>query len=871
MAKRCSLCPDLVKSRKRVCWGTRYSTGDTEETRIMVIAEAPGWEENKTGVPLVGASGQEARHHLDINGISRHGVWLDNVVKCHPTNDRNPTTEEIKSCTETHLVPQIWEICPQYVITMGRFATRQFLGDVDMEMVHGIPHETMYHGYPCVVIPSYHPAAGMHSPETMIMYHADMVMAGKVIKGEIPPTPPVDKYKGKEKYKLIKSISEVPHTWKYPGIVTVDTEWARGKPWCLSFSIYPGTAYVIRADNTSALVAFNAMVMDPEVTTVIHNAAYDLPVLDKMGIQPARIADTMVMAYLLQNEPQGLKPLAFRHCGMEMKAYKEMVGPATRVKAIKYLMAVAWHEGGWAKPDPVLEWRKGEPHVRQPQNIVVKVRKVLNALGDGKDVNPYDRWRKMEGTEVVEDVLGRLDEADLSDIPLEDAVWYAARDADATLRIYPGLWERIVSLGLANTFWRDMGAMPMVVDMQSSGMPCDRDAFTKLSVYFQEKMDEIQQRIQHSVGNLMEGRQVNPGSHPQMSELIYDRLRLHDQGGSHTSRKGAAKKSTAEDILKRYVGLHPVVEQIMEWRGYQKLKGTYSDAIPRLMDDDNRVRATFRMTRTSTGRLSTSTPNLMAQPVRSDEGRKVRDCYCAPEGKVFLSGDYSQVEMRCAAHVAQDKTMIDVFLSGEDLHSKTASAMFGLPVDQLDEMKHRYPAKRVGFGILYLITAEGLFRELTVAGVPISLDDCTEMIESWFKIYHGVSSFMKSNGTFAKRHGYVKDMWGRRRYIPNIRSTHKWSRLEAERQAGNAPIQMGAQGVIKEAMGRLVPVYREMGIRPLLQIHDDIVWEVDEDDVHVASNVIKAVMEDATPEGFSVPLEVDFKYGKRWGSMGKLT
>ncbi len=870
MRKRCQLCPDLVKSRKKVCWGTRYTTGDHDNTRVMVLAESPGYQEDNAGTPLIGPSGQEARHHLDINGISRHGVWLDNVIKCHPTGDRNPTVEEVETCTTTHLIPKIWEICPQYVITMGRFSTRLFLGDVDMEMVHGIPHETTFHGYPCVVIPSYHPAAGMHSPETMIMYHADMVVAGKVIKGEVPTTPPVDRYKGKEKYKLIKSISEVPHVWKYPGIITVDTEWAKGGPWCLSFSTYPGSAYVIMADNKTALTAFNAMVSDPETTTIIHNAAYDLPVLDQMGVHPAKIADTMVMAYLLQNEPQGLKPLAFRHCGMEMKTYKEMVGTATQVKAIKYLMAVSWRKGGWPKPDPVLEWRKGEPHVRQPQNISVKVRKVLNALGDGKDVDAYDRWRKMEGTEVVEKVLGRLDEADLSDIPVEDAVRYAARDADATLRVYPGLWERITSLGLEDTFWRDMRAMPMVVDMQSNGMPCDRKSFQKLSDYFQEKMDEIRERIQHSVGHLMEGRQVNPGSYPQSSELIYDKLRLHEKGGRHKSRKGAVQRSTAEDILKRYVGLHPVVQEIMDWRGYQKLKGTYSDAIPKLMEEDDRVRATVRMTRTATGRLSTSTPNLMAQPVRSEEGRKVRDCYRAGPGRVFLSGDYSQVEMRCAAHVSQDPAMIDVFLSGEDLHSKTASAMFGIPMDQLDEMRHRYPAKRVGFGILYLITTEGLFRELTVAGVPISLDDCREMIESWFEIYHGVSAFMKENGAFAKRYGYVKDMWGRRRYIPNIRSTHKWSRLEAERQAGNAPIQMGAQGVIKEAMGRLVPVYREMGIKPLLQIHDDIVWEVEEDMVETSAAVIKAVMEDSTPKDFTIPLEVDFKYGKRWGSMSHL-
>jgi DNA polymerase-1 len=413
----------------------------------------------------------------------------------------------------------------------------------------------------------------------------------------------------------------------------------------------------------------------------------------------------------------------------------------------------------------------------------------------------------------------------------------------------------------------------MVVDMMANGMPVDLDALLELGNWLQGRMDLLQWKIQLNVGHHMPGVTLNPNSAPQMSELIYDRLKLHEKGGMHKAKKGGAK-STADDILKRYLPLHPVVQDIIDWRGYAKLKSSYADAIPKLISPDGRIRTTLRMTRVATGRLSSSKPNLMAQPTRSAEGRRVRDCYVAPEGCVLLSGDYSQVEMRVAASEAKDEKMLEIFWGGEDIHSITASEMFGIPVSRIDEKKHRYPAKRVGFGILNLITAEGLHRELVTGGSTIhSLDDCRQMIKAWFEIYHGIAAYMKANGEYAKRYGYVRDMWGRIRYIPGIKSTNRWSRIEAERQAGNTPIQMGAQGVIKEGMGRLVPIYRELSalglgeLKPLIQIHDDIVWESSEDLLPLAKEEIRRELEGSAPDGFLVPLEVDFKSGKKWGSL----
>lgn len=874
---KCNLCSLSGRGIKR-CPGEIHSPTLNSNPRVMVVAEAPGWEENKCGRPLIGTSGQEIRHHLDINGISRFGCYLTSIVQCFPPNNRNPTEEEMQTCTNTNLKPDILKFQPEFIITIGRTSTRFFLGDVDMELTHGIPRPLTVFGHDTVIIPAYHPAAGLHSPEIMILFHTDMALAGGVVKGQVPPRPPVDEFEGKEDYTLLTDDDQFPVTprgmwfWqRYLGfdspVVAVDTEWARGKMWCLSFSVVPGKAWVIRSDQQASLNALQRLVGHGDITTVIHNALYDLPVLRAVGIEPSNPVDTMVMAYLLQNEPQGLKPLAFRHCGIKMSAYRDMVAPATRRKAMEYLETA--NELEFPDPKPILEWKKGEPYVRQPQNIKRKIVRILKAVEE-KDADPAKSWKAIkDGKSVVSDLLGDLQEGELCDIPLEKATYYSARDADATIRVYPILWSRIVSLKLGGTLWRDMRAMPMVVDMMENGMPVDTDSFTALGDYLQKRMDLLQRKIQLMIGKHLPGLAVNPNSSVQMATLIYDKLKLHEVGGRHKAKKGG-KKSTADDILKRYLPHHPVVQDIIDWRAYSKLKNSYADAIPKMVSADGRIRTTLRMTRVATGRLSSSKPNLMAQPTRSKEGRMVRDCYVAGEGKVLLSGDYSQVEMRVAASEAEDEKMLRVFWSGEDIHAITASEMFGIPVSQVDEKKHRYPAKRVGFGILNLITAEGLHRELVTGGSTIhSLSDCREMIKAWFEIYHGIAAYMKANGEHAKRFGYVKDCWGRLRYIPGIKSTNRWSRIEAERQAGNAPIQMGAQGVIKEAMGCLVPVYRPWGdaIKPMIQIHDDIVWEIEEEVLPIVLPEIKTVMESAGPKEFLVPLEVDFKQGKKWGSM----
>jgi DNA polymerase I len=416
----------------------------------------------------------------------------------------------------------------------------------------------------------------------------------------------------------------------------------------------------------------------------------------------------------------------------------------------------------------------------------------------------------------------------------------------------------------------DMAIIPMVTDMSRFGIRIDRGAFRLLDTILTEYANDTLTRIRSCDARVPP--EYNPGSPPQTLSLLFHVLRLTNKFGYSSNDK----------VLARLTQLHPVVSLIQEWRGYNKLITSYARAIPKLADPvTDRIHAQFQITRTDTGRLACKDPNLMAQPTRTEMGRLIRDCFIPDDGCLFLSADYSGIEMRICAHVSQDERMLRVFRLGQDLHSQTASMMFGIPVEAVDEMEHRYPAKRIGFGVLYGLSARGLQREMAVAGLDERVwteAKCADAITAWFGVYAGVKRFMGEVILFARRYGYVRDMWGRIRLTPGVHSPTPHVRGEAERQAGNMPIQSGAQGVIKCAMAQLTPIYRAYNaaggvFRPLIQIHDSLEMEVGVDDLRDVAGIMKTVMEGVrTPDGgsFSIPILVDQKAGSRWGSMKKM-
>jgi len=825
-----------------------------ENTAIVLIGEAPGADEELAGRPFVGKAGQELNNYLLRVGLLRTNIYITNVLKCRPPGNRDPKKSEVESCFPL-LFEELTTLRPRIIITAGRVSTRLLLGDVDMENVHGIPFwtETINNlplGFRATVIPVYHPARGLHDSTNMSVIMADFMAVRDTIDGKIKPR---DVHQGR---------GDVDYTvWDgderdLSPLIAIDTEIEKGGvPWSVQFSCMEKSARFVMRTDISSIEKLARFVSTPGVVTILHNALFDLPVLMRLGIIPNKFVDTMVMAYLLQTEPQGLKPLAFRHLGISRLSYEEMVGPRTQEIAREYLTKAL--EIDWGKPEPVIEVRGGELKIRKPQPIDTKIKKALSRKGE----DLYDWWSGIEpeaGRGMVEAVLGELHPAYLSDIDFEDALNYACADADDTLSIYPMLMDKIKAWGLEDVLDRDMRMLPMVSDMQETGIKGDAEYFRKLSEEFTERMNQLSADIEKLVGTL------NPGSDKQVFELLR-RLKIEKKSKMY---KGATDHARLEAIEHR----HPAIPLIAAWRGYRKLQGTFLDVLPTRMGDDARIRTTLRITRVVTGRLSSSNPNLMAQPVRTEDGRKIRGGFVAEDGFTLLSGDYSQVEMRCVAHISQDPLMMDVYRTGKDIHTETAMRMFKIPKENVDELKHRYPAKRIGFGILYQISPQKLLKELEVSGAAgYTLMECQNMIDRWFDTYSGVKAWVEEQKLHARRYGYVRDMWGRIRLVPEIISVHPRIVEAGIRQAVNAPIQMSAQGIIKEAMAQLVPLYKSYDglVRPLLQIHDDLLFEVREDLVEEFLQIAKEVMEGCVP-WMTVPLEVEFKMGKRWNEMKKI-
>ncbi len=388
-------------------------------------------------------------------------------------------------------------------------------------------------------------------------------------------------------------------------LIAIDTETVRDEPWSVQWCSRAGIARMTLVEHKSeALKGLRNSLESSSTLTIVHNALFDLPVLNQVGIHPYKFADTMVMAYLLGENSIGLKTLSYRHCNMELQSYKEVVADASRKKALEYLSKTVNLE--WPDPDPILEIRPdGEEHVRFPQNIKSKVLRLLKRFEADSEIDLREKWKQMDGRDEVEKELGIMEPGYLSDISLSDAVPYACMDADATFRLYPILWSRMQEEGLEDVFWRDMGMIPMVIDMMQAGIRIDKEHFYKLEEEFNGKAERLLEQIER-----LNGGYLNPGS----SKQVLAALRC----------RGLDIKSTDAKDLDAHRG-DELVRLVQDYRGYSKLNSTYVSVLPEIADSNNRLHTTFSITRTATGRLASSNPNLQNQPVRSEDGRRIRE------------------------------------------------------------------------------------------------------------------------------------------------------------------------------------------------------------------------------------------------------
>lgn len=414
----------------------------------------------------------------------------------------------------------------------------------------------------------------------------------------------------------------------------------------------------------------------------------------------------------------------------------------------------------------------------------------------------------------------------------------------------------------------DQRIVPMILDMQRGGIGVNPDHFIALEKEFGLKMAAIQHEVEQYAGGY-----INMSSHPQISTLLYKHLKI---AKPKIKSKKSGATMTGEEILAQIAGEHPAVQLIRDYRMYDKLVNTYVRPIyTKHIHPDGRVYPKFKMTATETNRLAAEDPNIMAIPKKTAEGKRIRKGFVPRRGRVVTSQDFAQIEMRVLAWQAGETKMIDLFRRGVDLHSATAMWMFDIADEsKLDKDQHRQPAKRIGFGVVYGISAIGLYRQMVVTKGCEHWTEamCQDAIDRWFGIYPAVKAYMSDIGSFAKRHGYVCDFTGGRRIIPGAQLKDERLQAEALRQAGNAPIQSGAGKIMKMAMyevdRQVYRPYREMGyyISPWCPIHDDLVTEMDEDIADVVVPLQKQVMESVVdlPTGLEVDPQIS---SVSWGDL----
>ncbi len=440
-------------------------------------------------------------------------------------------------------------------------------------------------------------------------------------------------------------------------------------------------------------------------------------------------------------------------------------------------------------------------------------------------------------------------------VPLEKATPYAAEDADITFRLWQMMRPELVKDRVVSVYQTtEKPLVPVIVDMEKNGICVDRNVLSRLSGEFAQKMATMEEDIYK-----LAGETFNIASPKQLGDILFDKMGL--PGGKKT-KTGAW--GTGADVLEGLAAEgHDLAAQVLEWRGLAKLKSTYTDALPEFINPETgRIHTSYSLASTTTGRLASSDPNLQNIPIRTEDGRRIRTAFVAEKGNLLVSADYSQIELRLLAHIADIDSLRQAFADGQDIHAMTASEMFGVPLaDMTAETRRR--AKAINFGIIYGISAFGLANQL-----GISRGEASDYIKAYFEKFPGIKDYMEAVKQEAHAQGYVSTLFGRRIYLREIDSKIPARRAFAERAAINAPIQGSAADIIRRAMIAMPPVLKKKSpkSRMLLQVHDELIFEAPESETDKLMQNVREVMQNACAPrlSLSVPLVVEAQAAKNW-------
>ena len=455
----------------------------------------------------------------------------------------------------------------------------------------------------------------------------------------------------------------------------------------------------------------------------------------------------------------------------------------------------------------------------------------------------------------IETLIGKKGKGQLSmrDVALEDIKEYATEDADITLQLKEHFQPILEKVGTKKLFDEiEIPLVPVIADMEKEGIRLDVAFLKSMSVAMQKDIDAFEQQIYETAGE-----KFNLASPKQLGDILFDKLKI---GGTKQKKTKTGQYATGEEVLSYLANEHQIVRDILEWRQMVKLQSTYIDALPNQVDEKTgRVHTDYMQTVAATGRLSSNNPNLQNIPIRTERGRLIRKAFVArDENYTLLSADYSQIELRIIAAMCGEENMIKAFQNNEDIHKSTAAKVFNVPLDEVTK-EQRSHAKTVNFGIIYGVSAFGLSNQTN-----LSRKESAELIEAYYQTYPKLKSFMSSQVDFARENGYVETISGRRRYLKDINSANAIVRGGAERNAVNAPIQGSAADIIKIAM---INIHKKLTAeqwksKMLLQVHDELVFDVHNSELESIQPMIKYEMENAFK--MAVPLDVEIGLGKNW-------
>ena len=475
---------------------------------------------------------------------------------------------------------------------------------------------------------------------------------------------------------------------------------------------------------------------------------------------------------------------------------------------------------------------------------------VLNSTGRH---NMDDLAKRYLGHQTIsfEEIAGKgKNQLTFNQIPLEQAAEYAAEDADVTMKLQQVLWEKLSKEPTLEKLFKEMELplLGVLSRMERRGVLIDSDALFLQSNEIANRLSELEEQAY-----VLAGQPFNLASTKQLQEILFDKLGLPV---IQKTPKGAP--STNEEVLEELAFSHELPKVLVEHRGLSKLKSTYTDKLPQMVNPQTgRVHTSYHQAVTATGRLSSSDPNLQNIPIRNEEGRRIRQAFIARKGFTVVAADYSQIELRIMAHLSQDQGLINAFTQGKDIHRSTAAEIFGVALDEVTSEQRRN-AKAINFGLIYGMSAFGLSRQLGIGRA-----DAQNYMDLYFKRYPGVQTFMHDIREKAKAQGYVETLFGRRLYLPDINSSNGMRRKAAERVAINAPMQGTAADIIKRAMIQLdQKLQNDPDIAMIMQVHDELVFEVRSEKVAFYNELIKTQMESAAD--LVVPLIVEVGQGTNW-------